>query len=95
MEDHGSGRRSRSGSGLDLSSRRRVDLELERCRKRHWHVRARVMLSGGDIFTGDSSLPDESNDRWIKANGAAKRRWQKVESTALPETNRARGGALV
>ena len=72
---------------FDVSNRGRVDLEPERRRKRHWHVRARVMLSGSDIFTGDSSLLDESSDWWSKANRA--------ESTALPETNRARGSASV
>ena len=80
---------------FDVSNRGRVDLEPERRRKRHWHVRARVMLSGSDIFTGDSSLLDESSDWWSKANRVAKRRQQRAESTALPETNRARGNASV
>jgi hypothetical protein len=78
LEDHGSGagRNTGRGSGLGAGQvlmRRRVDLEADRRRKRHWRVRARVMLSGGDIFTGDSSLPDESIDGWSKANRAAKR----------------------
>jgi hypothetical protein len=46
-----------------------VDLEPERRRKRHLRVKVRVMLFGGDIFTGDSSLPDESSDGWSKPNG--------------------------
>ncbi len=72
-----------------------MDLEPERCWKRHWHVRARVMLSGSDIFTRDSSLLEESSDWWSKANRVAKRWRQRAESTALPETNRARGSASV
>uniref|UniRef100_A0A2N9HW15 Uncharacterized protein n=1 Tax=Fagus sylvatica TaxID=28930 RepID=A0A2N9HW15_FAGSY len=72
-EGHG----SQSGSGLGLipdgeGAWRHVDLETDRRRKRHQRVKARVIISGGDIFTGDSSLPDESIDGWIKANGAAK-----------------------
>ena len=51
------------------------------------------MLSGRDIFTGDSSLLDESINGWSKGNGVAKwRRWR-AECVALPETNRVRGGA--
>ncbi len=42
------------------------------------------MLSGGGIFTVDSSLPDESNDGRIKVNGATKWWRQRAESTALP-----------
>ena len=72
--------------------RRRVDLEANRRRKRHRRVRARVILSGDDIFTGDSSLLEESIDGWSKANGAAKQRRGRAECAALPETNRARGG---
>uniref|UniRef100_A0A2N9EIP6 Uncharacterized protein n=1 Tax=Fagus sylvatica TaxID=28930 RepID=A0A2N9EIP6_FAGSY len=92
------GRGSRSGSGLGLipdgeGAWRHVDLETDRRRKRHQRVKARVIISGGDIFTGDSSLPDESIDGWIKANGAAKRRRRREECATLPETNRARGGA--
>ena len=49
-----------------------MDLEADHHRKRHWCVRACVMLSGDDIFPGDSSLPDESIDGWSKENGAAK-----------------------
>jgi hypothetical protein len=70
-----------------------VDLEADRRQKRHQRVRARVIFSGGDIFTEDLSLLDESIDGWIKENGAAKRRRQKVEGAAFPKTNRARGGA--
>ena len=75
--------------------RRCVDLETECRRKLYQRVRAHVMLSGGDIFTGDSSLLDKSIDGWSKANGAAKRQRRRAESAALPETNRARGGASV
>ena len=86
MEDHGlsAGR----GSGLRagrILMRWHVDLEADRRRKRHRRVRAHVMLSGGDIFTGDLSLPDKSIDGWIKANGAAKRRRQRAECAALME----------
>jgi hypothetical protein len=70
-----------------------VDLEADCHRKRHQRVRARVMLFGGDNFTEDSSLPDESIDGWIKENGAAKRWRRRAEGAALPETNRARGDA--
>ncbi len=70
-----------------------MDLEADRRQKRHWRVRARVMFSGGDIFTEDSSLPDESIDGWIKENGAAKRWRRRAEGAAFLETNRARGSA--
>jgi hypothetical protein len=73
--------------------RRHVDLEADRRRKRHWRVRARVMLSGDDIFTGDSSLPDESIGVWSKANRATKQQRRRAECAVLQETNRARGGA--
>ena len=73
--------------------RRHVDLEVDRRRKLHRRVRARVMLSGDDIFTGDSSLPDELIDVWSKANEVAKRRRWRAECAALLETNRARGDA--
>jgi hypothetical protein len=90
LEDHGSGagRGTGRGSGLGASRilmRWRVDLEADRRRKCHRRVRARVMLSGGDIFTGDLSLPDKSIDGWIKANGAAKRRRRRAECAALTE----------
>ena len=75
MEDHGSGAGHGMGCGLGLGAgrvlmRRRVDLKADRRRKRHRRVRVRVMLYGGDIFTRDSSLPDESIDGWSKANGS-------------------------
>ena len=70
-----------------------MDLEADRRQKRHRHVRARVLFSSGDIFTEDSSLPDESIDGWIKENGAAKRRRRRAKGAAFPETNRARDGA--
>jgi hypothetical protein len=69
---------------------RHVGLETDHRRKCHQRVRARMILSGGDIFTVDSSLPDELIDGWIKANRASKRRRRRAESAALPETNRAR-----
>ncbi len=86
------------GYGLGLGAgrvlmRRRVDLEADCRRKRHRRVRARVILYGGDIFTRDSSLPEESIDGWSKANGAAKRQRRGAKCAALPETNRVRGGA--
>ena len=96
MEDHGSGRGMGCGSGLRAGwvlMRRHVDLEADLRRKCHRRVRVRVMLSGGDIFTGDSSLLDESIDGWSKANGAAKRRRWRAECAALSETNRAHGSA--
>jgi hypothetical protein len=70
-----------------------VDLETDHRWKCHRRVKARVIISGGDIFTGDSSLPDESIDGWIKANGVAKRRRWREECATLPETNRTHGGA--
>ena len=90
MEDHGSGAGHGTGRGSGLGAgqilmRWHVDLEADRQRKRHRRMRARVMLSGGDIFTGDLSLPDKSIDGWIKANGAAKRRRRRAECAALTE----------
>ena len=67
----GAGRGSGLGAGRILM-RWHVDLEADRRQKRHRRVRAHVMLSGGDIFTGDLSLPDKSIDGWSKENGAAK-----------------------
>ena len=52
----------RVGSRADTRWRRRVDLEADRRQKCHRRVIARVMFSGGDIFTEDSSLLDESID---------------------------------
>jgi hypothetical protein len=90
------GRGMGCGSGLGAGwvlMRRHVDLEADRRRKRHRRVRARVMLSGDDIFIRDSSLLGELIDGWSKANGAAKRRRWRAECAALSETNRARGSA--
>jgi hypothetical protein len=78
----------RVGSRADTRWRRRVDLEADRRQKRHRCMKARVMFSGGDIFTEDSSLPDKSIDGWIKENGVAKRRRWRAEGAAFPETNK-------
>jgi hypothetical protein len=72
-----------------------VDLETKGRRKRYQRVRARVMLFGDDILTGDSSRRDESIDGWNKTNGATKRRRRTAECAALPEINRAHGSTLV
>jgi hypothetical protein len=56
-------------------------------------VAAHREVSGDDLFTGDSSLPNESIDGWSKSNGASKRRRRREECATLPEIDRAHGGA--